>query len=100
MASREAIHGPLLSAVGRGSLSLAAWFPRGFLCPWPSHPPGSYGTAHSAATGKYREPALLRADGGFWRHTVGVRPFTLLASCWRMLYKKILGRSTLGIPES
>lgn len=39
-------------------VSLAAWFPRGFLCTSPSsHLPGDYGTVHSAATGKYREPA-------------------------------------------
>lgn len=47
-----------LSAVGRG-------------CPSRSHSPGGCSTAHSAATGRYREPALLRADGSFWRHMAG-----------------------------
>lgn len=53
--------------------------------------------AHSAATGKYREPALLSADGGFWRHTVGS---TALHVTGQSLEKAVQGRSTLGIPES
>lgn len=42
---------------------------------------------------------LLRADGCFWKHAVGSIPLHL-ASCRRKLYREVLGRSTLGIPES
>lgn len=97
VASREAFM-VLSSAMGRRrSCHLLPSLLGASCAPSLSHPPGGYGTVYSAATGKHCSEQMERLLGARGREYAC--PFTLSASRWRKLYKKILGRSTLGIPE-